>query len=114
MRTMRVFFSLDKLENAFEDVVRDWGLTASEREAVRGTALRDWEGERHSRFVAERLTLVLEIDWLLGMRMSSGEVRQWIRRPVAGVFGSSPLESMFGSTDHLRRIRVMLTLENSQ
>lgn len=115
MKTMQVFFSsLKNLEEAFEEVISDWELCPSERDAVRGTSLAPSRTRRSSAFVAERMALVIEIDWLLGSRMESAEIRQWIRRRVAGVFGSSPLDDMFGSTDRLRRIRAMLALENSQ
>ena len=60
------------------------------------------------------MALVVEIDWLLGTRMGAREIRIWVRRRVAGVFGSSPLDDMVGSTDRLRRIRALLALEVSE
>ncbi|MES2096792.1 MAG: hypothetical protein V4459_08515 [Pseudomonadota bacterium] len=115
MPAMRVSFrKFEDLEAVFEEVTVDWGLCASEREAIRGTALTPSGRSRRSSFVAERMALVIEIDWLLGSRMDANEIRLWVRRRVAGVFGSSPLDDMFGSTDRLRRIRAMLALEVSQ
>ena len=87
-----------------------------EREAVRGTALtagRVPRGRR-SQFVTERMTLIVDIDWLLCSRMDAAEIRQWVRRRVAGVLGTSPLDDLVGSTDRLRRIRTLLQLEAPQ
>ena len=117
MSVTRVGFrTIEALEGLFDEVVEAWGLSFSEREAVRGLALRgDVDGRRRrSRFLTERMALVIEIDWLLGQRMDAREVRLWVRRRVAAVAGSSPLDEMVGSTDRLRRIRTLLTLECEQ
>jgi hypothetical protein len=116
MATTRLMIgSVQVLEDVFEEVTAAWGLSPSEREAVRGVALTTGRRERsrRSRFVTERMALVVEIDWLLGTRMEAREIRQWIRRRVAGVIGSSPLDDMVGSSDRLRRIRELLALEVS-
>lgn len=113
MATTRLMIgSVQMLEDVFEEVTAAWGLSPSEREAVRGVALTPGRRERprRSRFVTERMTLVVEIDWLLGTRMGEREIRIWLRRRVAGVFGSSPLDDLVGSTDRLRRIRELLAL----
>lgn len=113
--TYVTFTSFDALEDAFKEVATSWGLSPSEREAVQGTSFPSGSGRRRrSRFVSDRMVLVVEIDWLLGARMEQREIRMWLRRRVAGVFGSSPIEAMFGSTDRLRRIRTLLALEVSQ
>lgn len=114
--TRLVIGSVQLLEEVFEEVTASWGLSPSEREAVRGTALTSGRRERsrRSRFVTERMALVVEIDWLLGTRMGAREIKVWVRRRVAGVFGSSPLDDMVGSTDRLRRIRALLALEVSE
>ena len=113
--TQITFTSFDSLEDAFMEVATSWGLSPSEREAIQGTSFPSGSGRRRrSRFVGDRMVLVIEIDWLLGARMEEREIRIWLRRRVAGVFGSSPMEDMFGSTDRLRRIRTMLALEVSQ
>jgi hypothetical protein len=117
MRDMRVVYeSVELLEDVFEEVTRAWGLCPAEREALRGTALtsRRTPRARRSRFVTERMMLVVDIDWLLCSRMEAAEIRLWVRRRVAGVLGTSPLDDMFGSTDRLRHIRALLRLEVSQ
>lgn len=101
------------LEDVFEEVTEAWGLSVSERETVRGSALPSGRARR-SRFERERMALVVEIDWLLGTCMDAAQTRAWVRRRVAGVLGSSPLDDMFGSTDRLRRIRALLTLEATE
>lgn len=115
MSTTRLLIgSVQLLEDVFEEVVATWGLTPSEREAIRGTSVPLRGRRRRSRFATDRMALVVEIDWLLGSRMEQREIRVWLRRRVAGVFGSSPIEDMFGSSDNLRRIRTLLALEVSQ
>lgn len=117
MRNARMAYGdVALLEDVFEEVTHSWGLSPSEREAVRGTALtpRRSPRGRRSRFVAERMALVVDIDWLLCSCMDPQEIRGWVRRRVAGVLGSCPLDEMVGSTDRLRRIRALLQLEVSQ
>lgn len=109
-----VIGSVKLLEEVFDEVAAAWGLSAAERDAVRGTSMPVRGRARRSRFEADRMALVVEIDWLLGTRMDPRDVRAWLRRRVAGVFGSSPIEDMFGSTDRLRRIRTLLQIETSR
>lgn len=116
MAVARVCFSsVESLEEMFEEVTDCWGLSFSEREAVRGCSLYGGSGRRgRSGFLTERMALAVEIDWLLNARMDTAEIRLWLRRRVADVFGTSPLEDMVGSTDRLRRMRDLLSLEAAQ
>jgi hypothetical protein len=110
------FLSVEELHELFVDVADDWKLTAAERDAIRGVAStsgRSSPGD-HSDFVVERMALVVQIDVLLGARMSREQVQEWLRTSVPGIFGSSPLEEMFGSTDRLRCIRALLAAEAAQ
>lgn len=116
MRTVRISYgNVTLLEDVFEEVTTAWGLSPAEREAVRGVALtaRRRDRGRRSRFVVERMALIVDIDWLLRSRMEADEIRRWVRRRVAGLLGSSPLDDMVGSTDRLRRIHELLQLEVS-
>jgi hypothetical protein len=108
------FADPEMLENVFEHVADVWGLSASEREAVRGAAVlvSPSSGGRLSEFLRDRMTLIIEINYLLSGRMDAPEIRQWIRKEVAG--GAAPLESMVGSTDRMRRLRALLALEVRQ
>ena len=117
MRHMRpVYGSVALLEDVFDEVAQAWGLSPSEREAVRGTMLTSGRVPRGRRspFVTERMALIVDIDWLLCSRMDADEIRLWVRRKVAGALGTSPLDDLVGSTDRLRRIRALLQLEVSQ
>lgn len=108
------FANPEMLENVYEHVADAWGLSSTEREAVRGDALQvsTTRSGRRSEFATERMTLLIEINYLLSGRMDVPEIRQWIRRKVVG--GSSPLEELVGSTDCIRRLRTLLALEFSQ
>lgn len=108
------FADSEMLENVFEHVADVWGLSSSERKAVCGEAVLvlPISKGRRSEFVTERMTLVIEINYLLSGRMDTVEIRGWIRTQVAG--GNTPLDSMVGSTDRLRRLRTLLALEASQ
>lgn len=105
-----LLLSVQELADLFEKITAAWGLSPSERDALRGTSIpRNHSRVRsYSTFVIERMGLTVEIDQLLGKRMEDHEIRSWLRRPIAGVVSTSPLDEMVGSTDHLRRVRAML------
>lgn len=111
-----VFRSRAAVVSAFEEVVRRWRLSASEIDCVRGTAFPD-RGRargRQSRFVVERMSLVVEIDARLTALMDQWLIPDWLRDQIHPAFRGCPLDDMFGSTDRLRRIRDLLEPEVRQ
>lgn len=111
-----VYRRTSDIRRAFEVVADAWRLSDAEAGALAGHDLAAGRpgGVRPSRFVLDRMALAVEIDVLLERVMDRVDVPAWLRRRVPGVFPSSPLEDMFGSTDRLLRIRDMLELEASQ
>lgn len=102
---------------AFRAVTAAWDLSPAEAAAIAGTSMppvRPVSSRRLSDFVLERMALAVEIDALLTSMMEPFEIPAWLRRSVPGVFGTCPLDDMFGSSDRLRRIVAMLGAEVRQ
>lgn len=111
-----VFRRTADIRRAFGVVTKAWDLSDGETAALAGHYLATQHPRRFrpSRFVLERMALAVEIDVLLTALMDRAEIPEWLRRRHPGVFKSSPLDDMFGSTDRLVRIRDMLQVEAAQ
>lgn len=111
-----VYANATAVSSAFTEVVGRWQLSACEIDCVAGTALPGGRRSRarRSRFVVERMALIVEIDAQLGALMEEWEIPAWLRERIPGAFAGCPLEEMFGSTDRIRRIRDLLEPEVRQ